>query len=201
MFVRARCSCSSSPSRCALASAQTLVRDMRVAIGQACRRPPPRLDLSCPVGTTSGAPRCRGWGVVRWRRRCAATHARDKKLTLEKLKTQTLVRCQPATPRRVAGGAGQCWRKQGSGPAPSSTAGQIRNTARRRSRAADEERTDQPRGQPAPKLTAREVLGAPMPEMKGHPVVLFFWAHWCRTARRRRQSRELGAITGMRGCW
>jgi hypothetical protein len=34
-------------------------------------------------------------------------------------------------------------------------------------------------GQPAPKLTAREFLGAPMPDFKGHPVVLFFWAHWC----------------------
>lgn len=34
-------------------------------------------------------------------------------------------------------------------------------------------------GQPAPKLTAKEFLGPPMPDMNGHPVVLFFWAHWC----------------------
>jgi thiol-disulfide isomerase/thioredoxin len=34
-------------------------------------------------------------------------------------------------------------------------------------------------GQPAPRLTASEHLGAPMPDTTGHPVVLFFWAHWC----------------------
>ncbi|HUR32958.1 MAG TPA: thioredoxin-like domain-containing protein [Vicinamibacterales bacterium] len=34
-------------------------------------------------------------------------------------------------------------------------------------------------GQPAPRLTAKEFLGPAMPELKGHPVVLFFWAHWC----------------------
>lgn len=34
-------------------------------------------------------------------------------------------------------------------------------------------------GQPAPALTAKEHLGAPMPNLKGHPVILFFWAHWC----------------------
>ena len=34
-------------------------------------------------------------------------------------------------------------------------------------------------GQPAPRLTASEHLGAPMPTMAGQPVLLFFWAHWC----------------------
>jgi len=34
-------------------------------------------------------------------------------------------------------------------------------------------------GQPAPALNASEHLGAPMPDTKGRPVMLFFWAHWC----------------------
>jgi cytochrome c biogenesis protein CcmG/thiol:disulfide interchange protein DsbE len=34
-------------------------------------------------------------------------------------------------------------------------------------------------GEPAPALTAKEHLGAPMPDTRNRPVVLFFWAHWC----------------------
>jgi thiol-disulfide isomerase/thioredoxin len=34
-------------------------------------------------------------------------------------------------------------------------------------------------GQPALPLTARDVLGARMPDTRGRPVLLFFWAHWC----------------------
>ena len=34
-------------------------------------------------------------------------------------------------------------------------------------------------GQTAPKLTAKEFLGPPMPDLTGKPVLMFFWAHWC----------------------
>ena len=34
-------------------------------------------------------------------------------------------------------------------------------------------------GKPAPAFTATEFLGPPMPSMKGHATLLFFWAHWC----------------------
>jgi cytochrome c biogenesis protein CcmG/thiol:disulfide interchange protein DsbE len=34
-------------------------------------------------------------------------------------------------------------------------------------------------GKPAPPLNAAQWLGSRLPEMKGRPTLLFFWAHWC----------------------
>jgi thiol-disulfide isomerase/thioredoxin len=34
-------------------------------------------------------------------------------------------------------------------------------------------------GKPAPALFTTQWLGSRVPEMKGRPVLLFFWAHWC----------------------
>jgi thiol-disulfide isomerase/thioredoxin len=34
-------------------------------------------------------------------------------------------------------------------------------------------------GKPAPALKSDESLGAKVPALKGSPVLLFFWAHWC----------------------
>jgi thiol-disulfide isomerase/thioredoxin len=34
-------------------------------------------------------------------------------------------------------------------------------------------------GKPAPPLDAAQWLGSRLPDMKGRPTLLFFWAHWC----------------------
>ncbi len=39
-------------------------------------------------------------------------------------------------------------------------------------------------GRPAPPITAKEFLGSRLPDLKGRPAVLFFWAHWCPDCRR-----------------
>jgi len=173
------------------ASAQTLVRDVRAAIG--------RNDLAAAdalvstyraqSGTTSEALAGLSWlgrGALAAKDYDRADrYAREtEKLTLEKLKTQTL-----ASDANLATALGASLEVQAKVLAETgqraSSVKYLQDQIRKYRQTPIHARLTKNlnlislEGQPAPKLTAREFLGAPMPEMKGHPVVLFFWAHWC----------------------
>jgi thiol-disulfide isomerase/thioredoxin len=175
----------------AVASAQTLVRDVRAAIN--------RNDLAAAddlvtkyradSGTTSEALAALSWlgrgALAAHDYDRADRYARDtEKLTLEKLKTQTL-----ASDPNLATALGASLEVQAkvlaeTGQRASAVKYLKDQIAKYRSTPIHMRLTKNLNlisleGQPAPKLTAREFLGAPMPEFKGHPVVLFFWAHWC----------------------
>jgi len=175
----------------ALSFCQTLVRDVRAALN--------RNDLTAAealvtkyradAGATSEALAALSW----LGRGALASHDYDKadrysrdaeKLTLEKLKTQTL-----AADPNLATALGASLETQAKVLAETgqrATAvkflrdeiAKYRNTPIH-ARLAKNLNLISLEGQPAPKLTAREFLGAPMPDMKGRPVLLFFWAHWC----------------------
>src|SRR6187399_248765 len=173
------------------ASAQTLVRDVRAAIG--------RNDLAAAdalvstyraqSGTTSEALAGLSWlgrGALAAKDYDRADrYAREtEKLTLEKLKTQTL-----ASDYNLATALGASLEVQAKVLAETgqraSSVKYLQDQIKKYRQTPIHARLTKNlnlislEGQPAPKLTAREFLGAPMPEMKGHPVVLFFWAHWC----------------------
>jgi len=173
------------------ASAQSLVRDVRAAIRSNDLAAADALVAKYrqQSGTTSEA-----LAALSWLARGALTagnldraerYARDtEKLTLEKLKTQTLV-----SDPNLATALGASLEVQAKVLAE----GGQRASAVKYLQAQIAKYRNTPihlrmvknlnllslEGQPAPKLTARESLGAPMPELKGRPVLLFFWAHWC----------------------
>jgi thiol-disulfide isomerase/thioredoxin len=175
----------------ALAFAQTLVRDVRAELNKNDLAAAEALVAAqrAASGDTSEALAALSW----LGRGALAARAYDKadrysreaeRLTLEKLKTQTL-----ASDPNLATALGASLETQAKVLAETgqrATAVKFlkdqiatyRNTPIH-ARLAKNLNLISLEGQPAPKLSAREFLGAPMPDMKGHPVLLFFWAHWC----------------------
>ena len=173
------------------ASAQTLVKDVRAAIGANNLAGADALvsKYRAESGTNSEALAALSW----LGRGALAAHDYDRadkyareteKLTLEKLKTQTL-----ASDPNLATALGASMEVQAKVLAETgqraSAVKYLQDAIRKYRQTPIHARLTKNlnlislEGQPAPKLTAREFLGAPMPDMKGHPVVLFFWAHWC----------------------
>jgi thiol-disulfide isomerase/thioredoxin len=173
-----------------VAAAQTLVREVRAAIA---RNDLPAAEALVTTyraqsGTTPEALAALSWlgrGALAANDRTQADRfARDaERLTLEALKTRTLADANLATAlgaslevqSRVMADGGQ------RASAVTFLQAQIRKYRNTpiHGRLAKNLNLISLEGQRAPALTAREFLGAPMPDMKGHPTVLFFWAHWC----------------------
>jgi len=175
----------------AVASAQSLVRDVRAAIGANDLAAADALvaKYRAQSGTTSEALAGLSWlgrGALAAKDYDRADkYAREtEKLTLEKLKTQTL-----ASDPNLVTALGASLEVQAKVLAET---GQRASAVKYLQDAITKYRQTpiharltknlnliSLEGQPAPTLTAKEFLGAPMPDMKEHPVVLFFWAHWC----------------------
>ena len=171
--------------------AQTLVREVRAAIG--------RNDLTAAdalvtayraqSGTTPEALAALSWlgrgALAASDRARADRYAKDtERLTLEALKTRTLA-AEPNLATALGASLEVQSRVMSDGGQRASAVkflqdqiAKYRNTAIH-ARLTKNLNLVSLEGQSAPKLTAREFLGAPMPDMKGHPTVLFFWAHWC----------------------
>jgi thiol-disulfide isomerase/thioredoxin len=174
-----------------VAVAQTLVRDVRAAIS--------RNDLPAAEGLVTkyraeSGTNSEALAALSWLGRGALTakdysradrYAREtEKLTLEKLKTETLgsdpnlVTALGAALEVQAKVLAETGQRASAVKYLEDQIGRYRNTPIH-ARLTKNLNLVSLEGQPAPKLTAREFLGAKMPDMKGHPVVLFFWAHWC----------------------
>lgn len=172
-------------------AAQTLVRDVRAAIG--------RNDLAAAdalvtayraqSGTTSEALAGLSWlgrgALAAGDRVKADRYAKDtERLTLDALKTRTLA-SDPNLATALGASLEVQARVMSDGGQRASAVTFLQNQIAKYRNTPIHGRLTKNlnlislEGQPAPKLTAREFLGAPMPDMKGHPTVLFFWAHWC----------------------
>ncbi len=175
----------------ALASAQTLVRDVRAAIARNDIPGGAALVTSyrAKSGTTPEALAALSWlgrgALVAKDYDTAERYARDtEKLTLELLTTRTI-----ASDSNLAIALGASLEVQAkllaeTGQRASAIAylrtqiTKYRNTPIHM-RLTKNLNLISLEGQTAPRLTAKEFLGPRMPDMTGKPVLMFFWAHWC----------------------
>ena len=172
-------------------AAQTLVRDVRAAIGKSDLTAADALVAAyrAQSGTTSEALAALSWlgrgALAAGDRVRADRYAKDtERLTLDALKTRTLA-AEPNLATALGASLEVQSRVMSDGGQRASAVkflqdqiAKYRNTPIH-ARLTKNLNLVSLEGQSAPKLTAREFLGAPMPDMKGHPTVLFFWAHWC----------------------
>ena len=172
-------------------AAQTLVRDVRAAIGKSDLTAADALVAAfrAQSGTTPEALAALSWlgrgALAAGDRVRADRYAKDtERLTLEALKTRTLA-AEPNLATALGASLEVQSRVMSDGGQRASAVkflqdqiAKYRNTPIH-ARLTKNLNLVSLEGQPAPKLTAREFLGTPMPVMLGHPTVLFFWAHWC----------------------
>jgi len=175
----------------ALASAQTLVRDVRAAIARNDIPGGAALVTSyrATSGTTPEALAALSWlgrGALAGKDYdTAERYARDtERLTLETLKTRPM-----ASDPNLAVALGAALETQAkllaeTGQRASAVAYLRTQITKYRNTPIHMRLTKNLNlislaGQTAPRLTAKEFLGPRMPDMTGKPVLMFFWAHWC----------------------
>ena len=175
----------------AVGAAQTLVRDVRAAIGKSDLTAADALVAAyrAQSGTTPEALAALSWlgrgALAAGDRVRADRYAKDtERLTLDALKTRTLA-AEPNLATALGASLEVQSRVMSDGGQRASAVkflqdqiAKYRNTPIH-GRLTKNLNMISLEGRPAPKLTAREFLGEPMPVMLGHPTVLFFWAHWC----------------------
>ncbi len=174
-----------------LASAQTLVRDVRAAIARNDFAGGDALVASyrAKAGTTPEALAALSWlgrgTLVAKDYDKAERYARDtERLTLETLKTRSM-----ASDSNLAIALGAALEVQAkllaeTGQRASAVAYLRAQIAKYRNTPIHMRLTKNLNlisleGQTAPALTAKEFLGPKVPDLKGKPVLMFFWAHWC----------------------